>query len=70
MSLPSQSTNPEAFPSETGRNAKLRAAANLAPKVIGGPIGEEVRRLLRTFYNTDSAQFVEPLAKAIIEAGR
>jgi hypothetical protein len=62
----SWSTSPEAFPSETGRNAKLRAAANLAETVIGGKVGEEVRHLLWVFYNTDSATYVEELAKAII----
>lgn len=66
--LRSRSVSPEAFSNETGRNAKLRAAGNLAETVIPGRIGEEVRMLLWACYGTSSAPLVEGLARAIIAA--
>lgn len=67
---PSASTDPTPRQSETARHGKLRAAANLAPSVIGGEIGEQVRQLMWVFYNTPEASYLEPLAKGIIAEAR
>jgi hypothetical protein len=48
------------------RNVRLNEAAHLAETAIGGRVGEEIRNLLIVFYGTDSAQYVDELAKAVI----
>lgn len=52
--------------SVAAHDARINEAARLAESQIGGRVGEEIRNLLIVFYGTDSAQYVDELAKAII----
>lgn len=63
---PSESTDPTPKRRERRVDGLLRAAANTAPKVVGGELGEQLRRTMWTFYFTPSATNVEELAKAIL----
>jgi len=65
-----RSWNTDPTPGKTERpdDGLLRAAANLATVVIGGEVGEQVRIMMWTYYNTDKTHIVRSLAKAIVEA--
>lgn len=63
---PSWSTDPTPRNSERADDGLLRAAANLATVVIGGEVGEQVRLMMWTYYNTPKTRVVRELAKAIL----
>ncbi|MGH3779852.1 MAG: hypothetical protein ACRDR6_27855 [Pseudonocardiaceae bacterium] len=44
----------------------LRAAANTAPKVVGGELGGQLRQLMWVYYNTAEAYGFADLARAIL----
>lgn len=64
----SWNTDPAPVNAERSIDGKIRAAANLSLAVIGGQIGEEIRLVLWTYYNTDKAMRFEQLADAILAA--
>jgi len=67
--LPSRSTDPVPKRLEREVDGLLRAAANLAPRVIGGDIGQEVRRICWIYYSTSEAERFRMLAQSIVSVG-
>lgn len=67
--LPSQSTDPAPKRREREVDGLLRAAANLAPRVIGGDIGQEVGMICWIYYSTPEAERFRMLAQSIVSVG-
>lgn len=64
----SWSTDPTPVRKERPDDGLLRAAANLALVVAPGAVGERIRIMMWTYYNTDKTRVVRELAKAIVAA--
>lgn len=64
----SWNTDPTPTRRERADDGLLRAAANLALVVIPGEVGEQVRIMMWTYYNTDKTRVVRELARAIVAA--
>lgn len=64
---PSERTDPRPVNQERMIDGLLRSAANLAPAAVGGDVGDQLRIVFWSYYNTPDALIVSGLARAVIE---